>query len=216
MGVFESVRENVTARQVAEFYGHRVNRYGMAICPFHNDRNPSMKIDRRYYCFGCGAKGDAVDFVANAFGMNLKDAAIRIAKDFGIVYEKSRPPDMKQAARMKHKGQTVRARFHDTRTHFWRVLTDYYHALESWKQEYAPVSPDDDLHPLFVEALQNITQIEYIMDEFLDADLSGQIEIINDYGRKVLDYERRLEQCATGTAGSTGRHDDGIWPWQAA
>ena len=49
MNVFEAVKENVTARQAAEMYGIRVNRNGMACCPFHDDRNPSLKVDKRFY-----------------------------------------------------------------------------------------------------------------------------------------------------------------------
>ncbi len=55
MNVFEVVKENVTARQAAEAYGLKVGRTGMACCPFHSDKSPSMKLDERYYCFGCGA-----------------------------------------------------------------------------------------------------------------------------------------------------------------
>lgn len=57
MNVFEAIREyGITARQAAEHCGIKINRSGMAVCPFHKDKNPSMKIDRRYYCFGCGEK----------------------------------------------------------------------------------------------------------------------------------------------------------------
>ena len=45
MNVFEVVKQTVTTRQAAEMYGIRVSRNGMAVCPFHNDRNPSMKVD---------------------------------------------------------------------------------------------------------------------------------------------------------------------------
>ena len=41
MNVFESVKENVTARQAAEMYGIRVNRNGMACCPFMMIRIPA-------------------------------------------------------------------------------------------------------------------------------------------------------------------------------
>ena len=64
MNVFEAVKGNVTTRQAAEMYGIRVNRHGMAVCPFHNDKNPSMKVDMRFHCFACQADGDAVDFVS--------------------------------------------------------------------------------------------------------------------------------------------------------
>ena len=83
MNVFEAVRENgITARQAAEHCGIKINRSGMAVCPFHKDKNPSMKIDRRYYCFGCGEKGDAIDFVAKFYGIGKKAAAICTAASF--------------------------------------------------------------------------------------------------------------------------------------
>ena len=64
MNVFEAVKQSVTTRQAAEHYGIHVGRNGMACCPFHHDKTPSMKLDRRYHCFGCGADGDVIDFAA--------------------------------------------------------------------------------------------------------------------------------------------------------
>ena len=87
MNVFEAVKQTVTTRQAAEMYGIRVNRHGMAVCPFHNDRNPSMKVDKRFHCFACQADGDAVDFVSRLFGVPSREAAIKLADDFGIPYE---------------------------------------------------------------------------------------------------------------------------------
>ena len=49
MNVFEAVKGNVTTRQAAEMYGIHVNRNGMAVCPFHNDKNPSMKVDSGFF-----------------------------------------------------------------------------------------------------------------------------------------------------------------------
>ena len=54
--VFEAVKESVTTRQAAEYYGVQVGRNGMACCPFHDDKHPSMKVDRRFHCFGCQAE----------------------------------------------------------------------------------------------------------------------------------------------------------------
>ncbi len=64
MNVFEAVKQSVTTRQAAEHYGIRVGRNGMCVCPFHDDKNPSMKVDRRFHCFGCQADGDVIDFVS--------------------------------------------------------------------------------------------------------------------------------------------------------
>ena len=45
---FKSVKSLVTALEAAEHYGLTVNRHGMALCPFHDDHNPSMKLDERF------------------------------------------------------------------------------------------------------------------------------------------------------------------------
>ena len=65
MNVFEAVKQSVTTRQAAEHYGILVGRNGMCVCPFHDDKNPSMKVDRRFHCFGCQADGDVIDFVSH-------------------------------------------------------------------------------------------------------------------------------------------------------
>lgn len=95
MNVFEAVKQNVTTRQAAELYGIPVSRNGMAVCPFHNDKNPSMKLDRRFHCFGCQADGDAVDFVSQLFQLPSKEAAMKIADDFGIAYDNRQKPTVK-------------------------------------------------------------------------------------------------------------------------
>ena len=88
MSVFEEVKKYVTAKQVAENYGLRVNRNGMACCPFHKDKHPSMKIDNLHdHCFGCSAHGDAIGYVAQMFGLSQYDAACKIIEDFGLPVE---------------------------------------------------------------------------------------------------------------------------------
>ena len=84
MSIFEAVKQSVTTRQAAERYGIRVERNGMCRCPFHDDSTPSMKLDRRYYCFGCGATGDVIDFVSRLRGVirGSKEAAILLRAGF--------------------------------------------------------------------------------------------------------------------------------------
>ena len=60
MNVFNAVKSSITTRQAAELYGLTVNRKGMCKCPFHEDKNPSMKVDKRFHCFGCQADGDVI------------------------------------------------------------------------------------------------------------------------------------------------------------
>ena len=85
--VFEAVKQSVAVREAAQMYGIEVNRSGMACCPFHDDKNPSMKLNEEYfYCFGCGATGDVIDFTARLYNLSPKEAAEKLAQDFGLAY----------------------------------------------------------------------------------------------------------------------------------
>ena len=86
MNVFEVVKQNVTVRQAAELYGFKPNRSGLIRCIFHNDGTPSMKVDRRYYCFGCGCTGDVIDFTA---AVKVDALAVGIGNAHGLY--KGRP-----------------------------------------------------------------------------------------------------------------------------
>ena len=203
-GLFEAVKNAVTTRQAAETYGIQVNRYGMACCPFHHDKSPSMKVDRRFHCFGCGADGDVVNFTARLFGLANKDAAKKLAADFEISYEKWKPPDRKE--RLKAQKQANRnVRFEEAQRKFYRILTDYYHMLRRWKEERAPKSPDEDWDKYFCEALRNMAEMEYVMDSFLEADLEEKMDIMIDYGKKVKEYEKRIRQYRSEEAGRSGK-----------
>lgn len=196
MSLFNEVKENITTRQAAEYYGIKVNRSGMCRCPFHDDRSPSMKVDRRYHCFGCGADGDVIDFAAKYFGLSNKEAAEKLAIDFGIQYGKWRPPDRK-TQKEKRQGILRAKRFEETDRLFYAGLTDYYHALLRWEKEFAPKSSDGVWDSRFCEALQRKSEIEYAIDCYLEADTEEKIDIMNDYGGIVLEYKRRAEQHST-------------------
>ena len=74
MNLFEIVKYGVNCREAAERYGVEANHYGMALCPFHNDRHPSLYVaDDHYYCFACGEHGDVIDFVSKvAFNLTKR------------------------------------------------------------------------------------------------------------------------------------------------
>ena len=146
MNVFEAVKQSVITRQAAERYGIKVNRNGMCVCPFHNDKNPSMKVDRRFYCFGCGATGDVIDFVSRLHGIGSKEAALMLAQDFSIPYEDGRNAG-KPPIRPRLRRETEEQKFKRMERHCFRALSDYYHLLRRRKEEYAPRQPDEAWTP---------------------------------------------------------------------
>ena len=85
MTIYETIKAAISVKQAAKHYGLKVNRNGMACCPFHNDRHPSLKLNEDYFfCFGCGAKGDVIDLVARLFNMSSYEAAQKLASYFGL------------------------------------------------------------------------------------------------------------------------------------
>ena len=84
LSIFSEVKEYLTARQVAEYYGLQVKRNGLACCPFHDDKHPSMKIDTNYHCFACGVGGDVIDYVSRMHGLSQYDAALKLIEDFQL------------------------------------------------------------------------------------------------------------------------------------
>lgn len=84
MSIFSEVKEHLTARQAAEYYGLQIKRNGLACCPFHDDRHPSMKIDKNYHCFACGVGGDVIDYVSRIYGLSQYDAALKLIEDFSL------------------------------------------------------------------------------------------------------------------------------------
>lgn len=72
-----------------ENYGLQVRRNGIACCPFHDDKHPSMKIDINYHCFACGAGGDVIDYVSRMFGLSQYGAARKLIDDFCLPIELS-------------------------------------------------------------------------------------------------------------------------------
>ena len=189
MNIFQEMKERVTARQVAERYGLKVSRNGMTRCPFHNNKHPSMKIDQNYYCFACGAKGDAVNYVAVLFGLSQFEAAKKINDDFslGISIENTgirRKQNSGVREKEKIPTKEERIQFVQKKIGGWvkdavNVLLRYLRWMEFWKEFYKPESMEAEWNPLFVEALQNESKISYLVDMMM----FGTDEEVLDFSR---------------------------------
>ena len=190
MNLFETVKANVSVPEAARAYGLTVTRHSMARCPFHNDRHPSLKLNPDfYYCFGCGAKGDVIDLVAELFNLSPYEAARKIAEDFGI--DPDKPPEAAALAKPRH--PMIRA-FRDDERYCQRVLCDYLHLLEDWKVQYTPASMDEEPDDRFVEACQMLSYIEYLADLLTVGDLEQRKAVVMELMKdgKITDLEDRV------------------------
>lgn len=203
MNIFEAVKNSVTTRQAAEMYGIQVRRNSMARCPFHNDRNPSMKVDRRFHCFGCQADGDVIDFVGRLYGLSSKAAAEKLAADFGISYDnkwKAPPRRIKPVESEWQRNQREEK-------HCYLVLCEYLHLLKAWQELYEPRSPDEELHPLFTEALQKISYVEYLLDVLLTGAEEEKKQLLCEHRKEVRELEERIRDHAARTDDQAGCAD---------
>ena len=189
--VFEAVKQSVSTREAAAFYGIEVKRNGMACCPFHDDKNPSMKVDQRFHCFGCGEDGDVIDFTAKLFDLSPKEAAEKLAQDFGLIYDSQAPP-RRRYVRQKNEAQ----KFREDRQRCYRVLSDYYYLLKKWEADRSPRTPEEEPHPRFVEAIQKKTYVEYLLDLFLYESEEEQKAWIAEHTAEITHLERRLKIMA--------------------
>ena len=192
MTIYETIKAAVPVRQAAEHYGLRVNRSGMTCCPFHNDRNPSLKLNEDYfYCFGCGATGDVIDLVARLFDLSSYGAAQKLAQDFGIGPDK--PP---AAAALPKPEHPLLKAYRQEEVRCLRVLCDYLHLLESWKVQYAPKTPKDVLDDRFVEACQMLDYVEYLADLLIADELEQRVKIVEMLNKDglIAGLEERLDR----------------------
>ena len=145
-----------------------------------------------------------IDFVAKYFDLSVKESAEKLAEDFSVPYEKYQSYNKtKDYQKPKQKKQTLDQFFHEQQIRFFRVYSDYFHLLKKWKVEYAPRIEDDDWHPLFVEAMEKYTLIEYKMDVLLSGSLEDRARLILDCQEEVKNIEQRIKEESSGRCGCT-------------
>ena len=176
MNLFEIVKYGVSCREAAERYGVEVNHYGMALCPFHNDRHPSLYVaDDHYHCFACGEHGDVIDFVSKLFHLSLYDAAQKLAADFHLTPEKPPSAAALHAKRIRTEAQQLI----ENERLCVSVLSDYARVLRSWKVQYAPKSPEEAPDERFVEACHKLDETEYYLDILAFGDSYERAEVVS-------------------------------------
>ncbi len=179
--LFRKVKESVSMQAVAEYYGLQVNKKGLCLCPFHQDKDPSMKIypnGKGFYCFTCGTGGDQIKFAALFQGIRNEEAAKELATAFHVpvsepvTYREKREAERKRKRRQEVAAFRKRARMY---VQMYRILL--CEAIRE-KNEH------------FTEALQNITFIEYLLDNLEEC----PEEVYNDKKavRRIGEIEGRI------------------------
>lgn len=158
------IRAMVPAREAAEHYGFTPNRAGYILCPFHNERTPSLKLypDGGWYCFGCHTGGSSIDFVMQLFDLDFRQAIARMDMDFSLNLSGQRPRPVPSALleerrRMQRRKNELNAEIAALASEHRRL----HHALVHLQ----PQRPEDEIDPLFAEAVKRLPEIQQRLDE---------------------------------------------------
>ena len=103
--LIDTIRDRI---DLAEVVGQTVSltRKGssyVGLCPFHNEKTPSFNVVPAkgiYHCFGCGAGGDAFQFVMQTQGLGFNEAVKELGQRVGVAIEERQLSDTERA-RMK-------------------------------------------------------------------------------------------------------------------
>ena len=187
--MFKRVKARVSARDIALRYGLKQGKNGLFLCPFHPDKNPSMKAERNFYCFGCGEKGDSIRLAEKILGIPALEAAYTIADEYGIdvsgcVSEKQKVKSLKRNTQTEanRADERLRERYMDD-------LVRYLLILYKWQDRYSPsISEVDDPDSRYLEAMRYIPYSEYLLKLLIDDKLRSELssEDFTSYMGKVL------------------------------
>lgn len=178
------VRELVPAREAAEFYGFVPDRAGYICCPFHGERTASLKLfpDGGWHCFGCGKGGSSIDFVMELFGLEFRQAVVRLDMDFsiGLTGGRSAPAERSAILEERRRERERRAELEEQINFF----TKEHYRLHENRKLFAPcgLPVETGFHPLFAEALRKLPEVQYRLEE-LDNEL------------RRLEHERRTNRA---------------------
>ncbi len=190
---FSEVRERVSAKEVAVFYGLEVDRHGKVRCCFHSpDRHPSMTFkDRRFKCWSCGASGDSIDFTAKLFGLEPLEAVAKINQDFGLNLPLYHRPTIQEEREARKRREVAQAH---QKFEQWRKQTATLLDRACYVANQAAKRPSDELTGAEVEAVQYGPYLEYLADTLIDEPGDPPDGAADDLAQAFRDHRRAVYQ----------------------
>ena len=185
--IFEEIKAAVDMPTVARGYGLKINRSGMAICPFHREKTPSAKIyPDGFHCFGCGVHADVIGFTQRLFDLRRPiDAARKLNDDFMLNFDVGSSVSA-TAVNDYRRRQREREEYERWENEAWLTLSSYYKLLREWR-EMVPDCPDDEPDPRFAYALEHLDWAGWLCEEFIAADVKGRRAMTSEI-KRIADF----------------------------
>ena len=164
------IKERVSMKDIAEYYGFKPNARGFICCPFHHEKTPSLKLfdgTRGWHCYGCGEGGDIFDFVARYFDLGFQQSVSKVNTDFNLGFPLEQPTK-EELEKARAKATAFNLRRARERKEYRELLNEYITALEWYtvldriKIEYKPA--DGEVNDMYAFACLNIDDASYSLD----------------------------------------------------
>ena len=163
------IKERVPLEEAVRFYGFEPNRAGYLHCPFHGgDRTPSLKLyPNGWHCFGCGRGGSVIDFVMALYGLDFRQACLRLDRDFGLGLSEQRMTraDYRALQLARQRAEEDKRKRAQEEAEELALLEEHRYWWEV-KQAFAPETygPEHYIHPLYEQAVKELPWLAYLLD----------------------------------------------------
>lgn len=168
MNYADEIKSRLKMPEVLDYYGIERNRANRIRCVLHNGQDFNCGIKDHYiHCFVCGQSADVIKFVQVYFDLDFQSAIIKLNDDFRLGLPIGKKIDRRTQLEMNKAAFERKRKIEAEKKRQEQIENDYWTAFDEWKRlddnkrNYAPKTPTEPLHPLFVEALKNIDGAEY-------------------------------------------------------
>ena len=182
------IKERLTILEVAARYGLPVKR-GFICCPFHSERTPSLKLyeNNTWYCFGCGAHGDVIDFVSKMEGKTFSETMRSLAVELGLGASDFSATDYSNY--LKNKRIKARRAAQDEWIKKARLSISF--SLRNAREIMSKGEQTDE----FFRALQSISRLEYLSEALEDDPERVMIENKEEVDEWILKSSSQQMNC---------------------
>ncbi len=207
--LFTLAKDRLDIKTVAEFYGLSVDRNRKALCPFHNDKHPSLSFKNHIFkCFSCGKGGDVFTLAGRLLGIDKPFEVLKkLNSDFclGFNLEKSKlsfeeKQQIIQTKKQRKHLKRLEDSFNEWIAYAFKTCTTYAKMLRLWQIEFKPKIPKEKVNPLFMEAMQNLSRIEYLCECLTFGDKEEFREFYKSCRKEVDIIAKRIEEFNRATA----------------
>lgn len=170
MGLIDVASRMADMQKILAYYHYELNQNHAMRCPFHTEKTASFKVyanNTRWHCFGCGADGDAIDFVRKIEDLSIDAAYARVNEVCCLgLPQKNKRMSFRQTGRIKEltsKIERERSRLKAANEAYEQLLTAYV-VTDKIIMAARPKKPEDVIYDTYADALKMQPFIEYLFD----------------------------------------------------